>query len=272
MITGFTLVDETENNFPMLAFYDDSFMTGHKKLTGLVHTYNKNIVLQLVYIGSYIMGDAEGMTILAPSVVENLNSKVIPREITVEQIKRIQQKFADAALRAKNAGYDGIEIHAAHGFFLSQFMTPYYNRRNDVYGGSVQNRARMSLETYELIRKAVGNDFPVWIKINVTDGFDGEVSLDDVLYLCRELTKKGIDAIEISGAFGKFTSGSTSFFKDEAAKIAAENDTAIILTGGNTDIKEMTEILNTTNIGYFGMARALMKEPGLINRFRDEVT
>jgi 2,4-dienoyl-CoA reductase-like NADH-dependent reductase (Old Yellow Enzyme family) len=80
-------------------------------------------------------------------------------------------------------GYDGIEIHAAHGFLLSQFMTPYYNRRNDLYGGSTQNRARMVLETYEEIRKLVGNDYPIWIKINVTDGITDGVSFNDVLYL-----------------------------------------------------------------------------------------
>jgi 2,4-dienoyl-CoA reductase-like NADH-dependent reductase (Old Yellow Enzyme family) len=110
LITGFTLVDEAEKNFPMMAFYNDSFYEGHKTLTNLVHEYNANIVLQLVYVGSYVMGDATDMTVLAPSVVENLNTKVVPQEITIEQIKNIQKKFAEAALRAKNAGYDGIEI------------------------------------------------------------------------------------------------------------------------------------------------------------------
>jgi 2,4-dienoyl-CoA reductase-like NADH-dependent reductase (Old Yellow Enzyme family) len=128
----------------------------------------------------------------------------------------------------------------------------------------------MSLETYEVIRKSVGNDFPVWIKINVTDGFEIGVPFEDVLYLCKELTKRGIDAIEISGAWGKFTQGSTSFFKKEAEKIAATNTAKIIMTGGNKDFKEMTEILNNTEIEYFGMARPLVKEPDLINRFERE--
>jgi 2,4-dienoyl-CoA reductase-like NADH-dependent reductase (Old Yellow Enzyme family) len=216
------------------------------------------------------MGDSQGMTILAPSAVENKNTKVIPAEITVEKIKKIQSKFADAALRAKNAGYDGIELHAAHGFLLSQFMTPYYNHREDMYGGNVQNRSRMRLETYDLIRKTVGNDFSIWIKINVTDGFENGVSFDDVLYLCKELTSRGINAIEISGSWTKFTQESTSFFKDEAAKIAAENDTAIIVTGGNKYFKEMAKILNNTKIAYFGIARPFMKEPDLINRFEKE--
>jgi 2,4-dienoyl-CoA reductase-like NADH-dependent reductase (Old Yellow Enzyme family) len=220
LITGFTLVDEAEKSYPVMAFYNDLFYDGHKKLTNLVHEYNTKILLQLVYIGSYIMGDATGMTILAPSVVENLNTKTMPQEITVGQIRNIQQKFAAAAVRAKNAGYDGIEIHAAHGFLLSQFMTPHYNRRTDLYGGSAENKARISLETYEAVRKSVGNDFSVWIKINVTDGFENEVPdgvpdgvpFEDVLYLCRELTNRGIDAIEISGAFSKFKHDVTSFF------------------------------------------------------------
>ncbi|WP_010253205.1 NADH:flavin oxidoreductase [Treponema primitia] len=270
IITGFTLVDEREKQFPLMAFYDDTFFNGHKMLVDLVHKNDTNIILQLVYVGSYVMGDSTEMTILGPSAVENKNTKIIPAEITVEQIKKIQTKFADAALRAKGAGYDGIELHAAHGFLLSQFMTPYYNCREDLYGGTVQNRSRMTLETYDLIRKTVGNDFSIWIKINVTDGFENGVSFDDVLYLCKELTKRGINAIEISGSWAKFTLETTSFFKDEAARIAAENDTAVILTGGNKYFKEMTEIVNATKIAYFGMARPFMKEPDLINRFEKE--
>jgi 2,4-dienoyl-CoA reductase-like NADH-dependent reductase (Old Yellow Enzyme family) len=270
LITGFTLVDEAEKNFPMLAFYNDSFHEGHTALTGMAHEKGANIILQLVYVGSYAMGAATGMTILAPSAVENLNTKVLPREITVKQIKAIQERFAEAALRAKNAGYDGVEIHAAHGFLLSQFMTPYYNRRTDLYGGSAENRARMSLETCQAIRGSVGTDFPVLIKINVNDGFENEVAFEDVLFLCNALTKLKIDAIEISGAFGKLPPDSTSFFKKEAEEIAAKNDTKIIMTGGNRDFEEMTGILNSTKIEYFGMARPLIQQPDLINRFKEQ--
>jgi 2,4-dienoyl-CoA reductase-like NADH-dependent reductase (Old Yellow Enzyme family) len=271
LITGFTLVDEAEKTFPMMAFYDHSFHEGHKALTSLVHENDANIILQLVYVGSYAMGETTVMTVLAPSAVENLNTKTAPQEITVTQIKAIQEKFSEAALRAKNAGYDGVEIHAAHGFLLSQFMTPHYNRRTDLYGGSAENRARMSLETYKAIRESVGTDFPVLIKINVNDGFENGVALEDVLYLCEELTKLKIDAIEISGAFNTFPRESTSFFKKEAERIAAKNETKIIMTGGNRHFEEMTDLLNSTKIEYFGMARPLIKEPDLINRFKEEI-
>jgi 2,4-dienoyl-CoA reductase-like NADH-dependent reductase (Old Yellow Enzyme family) len=269
VITGATLVDETEKSYPKMAFYDDSFADGHKNLTDVVHVHNTNIILQLIYVGSYVMGDIAEATVLAPSIVENLNTGTIPREITPEEIKNIQNKFADAAIRAKNAGYDGIEIHAAHGFLLSQFMTPYYNRRNDLYGGSAPNRARMALETYDTIRKSVGNDYPIWIKINAVDGIEDGVCFDDVLYLCKELSNKGIDAIEISGNW-RTCKKRTAYFKDEAERVAVQNETAVILTGGNNNFKEMVEILNTTKIKYFGMARELAKDPDSINKFMKE--
>jgi 2,4-dienoyl-CoA reductase-like NADH-dependent reductase (Old Yellow Enzyme family) len=269
IITGFTLVDEAEKSYPMMAFYDDSFADGHKTLTDTVHAHNANIILQLVYVGSYVMGDTAGASALAPSAVENLNTKAMPKEATVEQIKNIQNSFAAAALRAKKAGYDGVEIHAAHGFFLSQFMTPYYNHRSDLYGGSSTNRARMALETYGAIRRSVGDDYPVLIKINVTDGIDNGVSFDDVLYLCGELSSRKIDAIEISGNW-RNCKKQTAYFEDEAKTIAAQNETAVILTGGNSSFKDMSEILNSTKISYFGMARSLAKEPDLINKFAKE--
>ncbi|MDR2798512.1 MAG: NADH:flavin oxidoreductase [Treponema sp.] len=270
IITGFALVDPEEKVFPLLALYDDSFLEAHKTLVDLVHTYTVNIVVQLVYVGSYVMGDPQGMRVLGPSAVENLNTRIVPQELSREGIKQIQKQFAQAALRAKQAGYDGVELHAAHGFLLSQFMTPYYNRRTDEYGGSAQNRARMTLETYQAVRHAVGDDFPVWIKINVRDGFEQGVRFDDVLYLCAQLTQKGIHAIEISGPFTTFSSDATSFFKEEAKKIAGENETAVILTGGNRDPQAMSEILNTTKIAYFGLARPLMKDPDLIHRFQQQ--
>ncbi|GHV09037.1 oxidoreductase [Campylobacterota bacterium] len=269
IITGFTLVDDTEKLYPMMAFYNDSFFDDHKKLVDLTHSFGAKIILQIVYVGSYIMGDTNGVAPLAPSAVENLNNQVMPKAMNIDEIDRVQANFAAAALRAKNAGYDGVEIHAAHGFLLSQFMTPHYNRRQDIYGGSTENRARMAIETYKRVREKVGKDFQVWIKINAIDGIENGVKFDDVLYLCDELTKGGINAIEISGSWWHIKQ-SGAYFTKEAEAIAACNKTAVILTGGNNDFNEMTEILNHTDIEYFGLARALAKEPNLINQFASE--
>jgi 2,4-dienoyl-CoA reductase-like NADH-dependent reductase (Old Yellow Enzyme family) len=269
LITGFTLVDEAEKLFPILALYSDDFLDGHKELTSVVHEASGNIVSQLVYVGSWVMGNNGGAPVLAPSAVRHLRSDVTPREMSVAEIKAVQQKFAEAAARARKAGHDGVEIHAAHWFLLSQFLTPYYNRRVDQYGGPVENRARMLLETYEAVRQAVGPNFPVWVKINVNDGFERGVSLDDCLYVGRELTRRGIDAIEVSGDWMERPENSGPYFKKEAEALAAATGAAIILTGGNRDCRQMTEMLNSTGIAYFGMARPLMKEPNLINQLQE---
>ncbi|MDR1483116.1 MAG: NADH:flavin oxidoreductase [Synergistaceae bacterium] len=267
LITGFTLIDEAERLYPILSLYDDSFIDGHKELTSLVHESGANIISQLVYAGSWVIGNRRGDVLLAPSAIKHLKSNAVPREASAAEIKAIPRKFAEAALRAKKAGHDGVELHAAHWFFLCQFLTPYYNRRTDQYGGSVENRARMLIETYEAVREAVGRDFPVWVKINVNDGFDMGVSLEDCLYVGRELSRRGIDAIEVSGNWMDRPENSGPFFKDEAQALAAVTGASIILTGGNRDFQKMTEILNSTDIAYFGLARPLMKEPDLINRF-----
>ncbi|HEY3421653.1 MAG TPA: NADH:flavin oxidoreductase [Methanocellaceae archaeon] len=270
IITGFTLVDEAEGSYPLPGIYSDSLVDQYEKLITAAHEHGANIILQLVYVGSYIMGGTAGQTVLGPSAVTNLNTKAIPKEMSVDDIKAVQEKFAQAALRAKKAGFDGIEIHAAHGFLLSQFITPYYNRRSDIYGGSIENRARMTLETYSAIREAVGREYPIWVKLNCTDGIEGGLTIEDFLYTCKALTKLGVDAIEVSGNWMARSKEKEAYFKNEAAMAAKENPVAVILTGGNRDRGQMEQLLNSTEIGYFGMSRPFLSEPDLVSRYEKE--
>lgn len=270
IITGLTLIDETEGSFNIPAMYANSFVDEYKELIDTVHAYEANIILQLVYIGSNVVGDPGVRPILGPSAVANLNNGIMPQEMTLSEIKDIQNKFAQAAVRAKEAGFDGIELHAAHGFLLSQFLTPYYNHRSDIYGGPIENRARMILETYSIVRKVVGDDYPIWIKINCTDGIKGGISVDDFNYICAELTKLGVTAIEVSGNFMDRSKDKTAYFKDEAETIAKETGVAVVLTGGNRDYSQMEKLLNSTDIGYFGMARPFIAEPDLPIRYEKE--
>lgn len=272
IVTGYTLVSESEKMLPIAALYSDVFVDGHRKLVDAVHEHEVNLVLQLVYAGSYVVArDVSGVVTLAPSAVANLISGTLAREASVPELKAIQEDFARAALRAKKAGYDGVQIHAAHGFFLSQFMTPHYNRRTDLYGGVVENRSRMTLETYDSIRSAVGGDFPIFVKINSTDGVEGGLSLEDCLHLCKKLTEHGAEAIEVSGKWFSLPPAARAYFEDAGRKIAKENAVAVILTGGNRSCEEMTRLLNDSDIGYFGIARPFMNEPDLIHRFRKEM-
>lgn len=272
IITGHTLVDAEEKLMPVVSLCSDEYMGSHEILTNAVHEYDVNLLLQLVYLGSYTPSgwDNGGLVSIAPSSVANKVTNTPAREMRVTEIKALQIKFANAALRAKNAGYDGVEINAAHGYLLSQFMTPYYNRRTDTYGGPVKNRARMLLETFETVRDTVGPDFGVWVKINTTDNMDDGVTPDDCRYLCKELAELGVDAIEVSGNWAPLAMKNYIYFKDAAQIVAEENDVPVILTGGCRDFDEMTSILNDTRIGYFGMARPLSKKPGLINELAEK--
>jgi len=270
IITSFAHVVESEKPFPgMLGIYDDSFIEEYKRLTEIVHGYGTNIILQVVYCGSYRMEELGEREIWGPSAVANLQTHIQPKEMTIEDIVNLQKAFADAAARAKQAGFDGVQIHAAHGFLLSQFLSPYYNHRTDEYGGTIEDRARMVLETYSAIREKVGVEYPVLIKINNSDGMEQGMTFEDCKYVCKKLSEAGIDAIEISGAWHPFTARQDSYFKDNAGEIATENNVPVILVGGNRDYHSLTEILNQSTIKYFSFSRPFIAEPNLANRWEN---
>jgi 2,4-dienoyl-CoA reductase-like NADH-dependent reductase (Old Yellow Enzyme family) len=269
IISGMTLVDGEEKILPVVALCSDSFIQGHRRLTAAAHRYEATVLAQLAYIGSYTTsGNNGGLVALAPSPVANLLTETPAREIRLGEIKVIQKKFADAALRAKQANYDGVELHFAHGLLMSQFLTPYYNRREDEYGGSIENRTRMLAETVSAVRHAVDYDFPIWVKINSTDGITGGITDDDFMFAARKLAAAGVDAIEVSGNWTRLALKSGAYFRDAAAALAEKISTPVVLTGGNRKYSDMMEILNGTNIEFFGIARPFIRSTKLMGRFR----
>lgn len=269
ILTGYTLIDKAEKEMNILPIYDDKFIDRYRELTETVHKHGTNILMQLVYVGSNFTPRGKHTDMMGASAVKNLNTGFTPREMTLSDIEELKKKFAAAAVRAQKAGFDGIEIHASHGYLLHQFATAYYNRRTDRYGGSRENRYRLTIEVYESIREAVGKDFPIWIKVQSQDNFEQGVTNEDCLYLCEQLTQKGIDAIEISGNFWDFKQN-TAFFAKAASMIADKVSVPIIVTGGNRDYQTMEKMINDTKIEYVGMARPLISNPNLINQFHKE--
>jgi 2,4-dienoyl-CoA reductase-like NADH-dependent reductase (Old Yellow Enzyme family) len=271
IVTGMTLVDGEEHMLPVMALCSDSFVPGHRKLTETVHRHNVRLIAQLAYIGSYTaVGANTWIVALAPSSVPNIVTGALAREMRLGEIKLIQKRFADAAARARDAGYDGVEIHGAHGLLLSQFLTPYYNRRTDEYGGSIENRSRMIFETYTQIRNATGYDFPIWVKLNCDDGIENGITEEDFLYVCRQLSRSGVDAIEVSGNWTPHLFKTGPYFHDAAIAAADDISAPTIVTGGNRKVSTMHEMLNESKIEFFGIARPFSREPGLIDRFRRE--
>lgn len=282
IITGFVFVMEGAPSSPgMPGIYDDRFIQGFQQLTDAVHRHNTNIILQVAEGGTQAKFNVKTRTIYGPSAVEHKYTGLTSIEMKQEDIKRHVDIFGDTALRTKKSGFDGIQIHGAHGYLLSQFLTPYYNRRDDKYGGSIENRARIIFEVYENMREKVGDDYFISIKINSQD-FMGDEGLtpEESLYVCKKLDEMGIDLIEVSGNVGfnqtypeiiqkdiHIDSTRQCYFAEYAKKIAEEVGCPVAVVGGNRNYELLEELLNTSNIEYISLSRAVLCEPDIVNKW-----
>ncbi len=273
ILTGYAhILPEEQPNARMLGIYDESFLTDYHHLTDMVHGYDAKIIMQIVYGGSATGLMPPSSRIWGPSAVQHPSTGVTPAEMTHDDIRELTRAFAAAALRVKLSGFDGVELHAAHGYLLSQFLTPFYNRREDEYGGCIENRARLHCEIIDAVRKAVGPNFPILIKINAADYMENGLTEADSLTAARLMVPHGLDAVEVSG--GNFWSirlrsrGDESFYRGYAADLAGSVSVPVILTGGNRHCDVMEEILNTSDVAYFGLSRPLISEPNLIDKWK----
>lgn len=286
IITGYAFVTEHEQPNPrMMGIYDDSFISEYKKFTDMVHSNGANIIMQIVYGGFMTTFNVGERTIWGPSNAVNEVTGTAAKEISKDEIKYLVKRYADAALRVKQSGFDGVEIHAGHGYLLSQFLSPYYNKRNDEYGGTMENRGRIIFEIYEAIREKVGEDFPIFIKLNSQDFIkDGGLLEEESIYIAKRLEEKGLNAIEVTGGNESIkevvennlgaartkvvvSKDNESYFKNYASSLAHEINIPVILVGGNRNIDVMESILNNTKIEYFTLSRPLTSEPDLINKW-----
>jgi len=268
IITGYIAVNrESGTGRGLSGCYDDSFIPEYQKLTDAIHARGGKIAAQIVYRGSLAGGGEE--PVWGMSAVRHKTSGVTPQEMTQSEIRALEEMFAAAARRVKAAGFDAVELHAAHGYFLSQSLSPYYNRRTDQYGGSVENRARLLTETYEKVRRAVGNDYPVLVKLNCSDFAEGEATFAECEEAGRRLDELGIDGIEVSGGGRVWATHdkTPSLYADAAAKLAAEVRAPVILVGNNRDPAAMEQLLKETKIAFFSLARPFLREPDLAARW-----
>ena len=190
-----------------LGIYKDELMEGLKKMTSAVHAAGEKIAAQLAHADCRA---AASLSKRSPIVVSDFEGLMnTPRkEITSIDITNLVTAYADGARRAKDSGFDAVQLHAAHGYLLNQFLSPAYNRRQDEYGGSVSNRARILLDIFRWVRDAVGKDFPILAKMNSQDFIPNGLTLADSLQASQLLAQAGIDAVELSG--GMLSSGTLS--------------------------------------------------------------
>lgn len=244
----------------MMRISNDTLIHGHQKLTDAVHRCGCPIITQLA-LGEYCSEDAQGNILT-----------VEPDQMTKADIRDVIRLFRDAAVRAGKAGYDGVQIHGAHGFFLSRFLSPLYNHRIDEYGGSAENRSHLIVDILHAIREAVP-EMHISVKINCSDFISGGLDVDESMAECLYFAEEGIDSIEVSGngtsRRGIRPGEGEGYFMDFAAELASRTDVPVILVGGNRSIGYMEKILNMSGIECLSLSRPLIREPGLPNRWKE---
>jgi 2,4-dienoyl-CoA reductase-like NADH-dependent reductase (Old Yellow Enzyme family) len=281
IITGFAYVMPNGQSLPrQLGIHNNAMIPDLKKLTSRVHGAGAKIAMQIVHAGvQTVITEREEDPVWGPSAVPDKLYGWTPKAMTQGDIKETVQAFARAARRVKKAGFDAVQLHSAHGFLISQFLSPFRNKRTDKYGGPIENRARFLFETYRAVRKTVGKGFPVLVKLNTKDFVRGGFQEKDALFVAKSLDKMGIDAIEMSGgipASGDLgparekirKTSDEAYFLPFAKRIKKQVAVPLILVGGVRSLKAVNHILDTGSADLVSMARPLVREPDLVKRWK----
>jgi 2,4-dienoyl-CoA reductase-like NADH-dependent reductase (Old Yellow Enzyme family) len=279
IITGHAYVARNGQASPwQLGIYDDALIGGLQSMTAAVHAAGGKIVAQLAHAGNFALEKAIDTSPVVASDFEGL-ARTPRSELSIDDIQDLQDTYVAAARRARAAGFDGIQLHSAHGYLLSQFLSPWFNRRTDPYGGTPANRVRIHVETLRAIRQAVGEDYPLLVKMNCEDFSEGGLTLTESLAAAEQMVAAGLDAVELSG--GLLTGGKLSpsrpnideeekeaYFKDAARTFKTALDVPLILVGGIRSPAVAERLLNEKVADYLSLSRPLICEPDLISRWQ----
>ena len=244
-----------------LSISDDNVVEGLKKLAEVIHRNGSKTVMQINHAGSNTTLEITGTIPVAPSAVSNPRRGSIPNELTREEIVNIIRSFQYAARRTKDAGFDGVEIHSAHGYLLNQFFSPLTNKRTDEYGGNVHNRIRLHLQVIEAIRAAVGDDFPILLRLGASDFREGGTIIDDSQVAAQKFEKAGVNILDISGGFTGYIVPDLSgqgYFAPLSEAIKKVVSIPVILTGGITEVQAAEQLLAEGKADLIGVGRAIL--------------
>ena len=277
--TGMTGLDRDDHVGPL------------KRLTEAVHAEGARIFAELSHTGEKNM--VAGVEPLAPSATQNPRTNKVAKAATEEEIREVIDCFHNAARRAKEAGFDGIHIHGAHGYLISQFLSPYTNRREDRWGGALENRQRFPLEVYQAVRGAVGDGYPVTIKLGIRDFPTGGFTLDEGVATAERLEAVGIDAIEVSsGVNDKGWAGAWPYaglsrkraledmvlhrvfakpvpeghFLEETRRVRERVRCPVLAVGGLRTVETMESVIRQGTADFVSLSRPFVREPDLVRK------
>jgi len=274
IVSGYAFVSSHGQANPgQYGIHSDDMMPGMRRVAEAAHQNGTRIAVQIVHAGvnsGYLV--QKGATLLAMSRMPEMTRP--HREMTEEDIEGIVDDFAAAAVRGREAGFDAIQLHGAHGYFMSQAISPLFNRRTDRWGGSAENRRRFHLEVVRRVRKAIGNDFPLFIKFGVMDDREGGLTLEEGIKAARQMVDAGIEAVEVSGGVGQAALTATEGdpertpFRERAAAVKRAVDVPVILVGGIRTLETAQSVVESGDADMVSMCRPFIREPGLLVRWQ----
>jgi len=307
---AYASVDRSGLSFPHQLWLRDEVIPQLRKLTDAVHKQGAACSIQIGHCGNMSKSSVTGTRPLAPSSRINLYGPTFPRAMSKTDIIQAVKSFGEAVRRARESGFDAVEVHAGHGYLISQFLSPYTNRRADEFGGSLENRTRFMRMVMDEVKRVAANDLAVLVKMNMRDGFSGGMELDESLEVARELEQAGADALILSGGFVSkapmyilrgampvkilahymndgFTkmfvqlfgnnlirkeAFSEAYFLEDALKFRAQIKTPLVYVGGLISRDKIDEVLGN-GFELVAMARALIKDPDFIKKLlQNELT
>jgi 2,4-dienoyl-CoA reductase-like NADH-dependent reductase (Old Yellow Enzyme family) len=281
IMSGFACVHASGKPFPYsLSVDSDECIDSLSRLTERVHSLGGKIGIQLSHGGSYSRPRLIGKERLkVPSLPEKAKRLELYQVMSLNDIQDMVSAFTMAAIRSKTAGIDLVQIQAGHGYLISQFLSPATNKRTDDYGGVLNNRARIVYEIYENVRNALGNSFPITVKINASDLTANGLIYEESIEIVRELRARKIDAVEVSGGQQEDTVTSPirtgivecsdeGYFTHYARCIKSLfNDIPVIAVGGIRSYDNAAEIIRSSTADFVAISRPLICEPGLPKRW-----
>ncbi len=278
-----------------------------REITDGIHSYGAKASIQIGHCGNMTHVSTAGCIPVGASTGFNLYSPTIVRGLRKDELKQLARQFGEAVRTARDAGFDCVEVHAGHGYLISQFLSPFTNKRRDEYGGSLENRMKFMQECMEEVMKAAGSDMGVLVKTNMRDGFKGGLEIDDCITVAKEIERLGAHAIVLSGGFvskapmyvmrgempiysmtyympqlwlkygvravGKYMIPKSEFkelyFLEDAKRFRAEIKAPLVYVGGVVS-RGNADTAMREGFEFIQMGRALLNEPDFVNRMKEE--
>ena len=247
------------------SFSSDEVVAAQSALTAAIHRANPSLCLfaQINHAGAFTSREVTGMPLVSASPVKLKEEPA--RALTIDEIQNLEREFMQAAIRVKQSGYDGVEIHSAHGYLLNQFYSPLVNHRTDEYGPqTLENRLRFLVETIRLVRGAVGAAYPISVRLGGADYMQGGSTAEDAAVAAEILSREDIDLIDLSGGMCRYTREDTQapgYFSDMSAAVKQCTDLPVMVTGGIRTPEQADQLIKDGKADLVGVGRALWQNP-----------